>query len=233
MKDTIIQIYGIRTPEDARVVIENGGHHLGVSYGKIKRTPGQLTCEQAKAIFDSVKDGEAVKIGLTVSHDIDEITENLKECLPEVLHLSGETEGISVDGVKELKRRFPGLKIMQAIPVYPGVPRGEQDCFRFVRAYEEAADFFLIDTKGKGTTDIGATGLTHDIAIDKELVEMTGVPCIIAGGLTPDNVAEAVRTARPYGADSYSWTNYDNPTPGGPCKDPEKVKAFCEAVRNA
>ena len=42
MADVIIQIYGIRTTEDARMVVEQGAHHIGVSYGKIKRTPGQL-----------------------------------------------------------------------------------------------------------------------------------------------------------------------------------------------
>lgn len=52
MADVIIQIYGIRTTEDARMVVEQGAHHIGVSYGKIKRTPGQLTCEQAKQIFE-------------------------------------------------------------------------------------------------------------------------------------------------------------------------------------
>ena len=43
MADVKIQIYGIRTVEDARMVIDMGAHHIGVSYGRIKRTPGQLT----------------------------------------------------------------------------------------------------------------------------------------------------------------------------------------------
>ena len=114
MADVKIQIYGIRTVEDARMVIDMGAHHIGVSYGRIKRTPGQLTLEKAKEIFMGVQP-EAVKIGLTIAEDIDEITENLKEVLPDVLHLSGNIEGISPDEVMELKRRFPGLKIMQAI----------------------------------------------------------------------------------------------------------------------
>ena len=66
MANVIIQIYGIRTVEDARMVIDMGGHHIGVSYGKIKRTPGQLTCEKAKEIFEGVQP-EAVKVGLTVA----------------------------------------------------------------------------------------------------------------------------------------------------------------------
>lgn len=119
MADVIIQIYGIRTVEDARMVVEMGGHHLGVSYGKIKRTPGQLSCERAREIFEGVQP-EAVRIGLTVSEDIDEITEDLKEAMPDVMHLSGDIEGITPAQVQELKNRFPGLKIMQAIPVLAG-----------------------------------------------------------------------------------------------------------------
>ncbi|HHW12849.1 MAG TPA: phosphoribosylanthranilate isomerase [Firmicutes bacterium] len=228
----IIQIYGIRTVEDARMVIELGAHHIGVSYGQIKRTPGQLSCEEAKEIFANVQP-EAVKVGLTVAEDIEEITENLKVVCPEVLHLSGDIEGITPDEIKVLKARFPGLKIMQALPVLPNVPLEEQKVLDYVRAYESVADFFLIDTKAAGASDIGATGLTHDWAIDKAIVDSTKVPCIIAGGLNADNVGAAIRIARPYGVDSFSYTNYDPPRPGKGIKDPEKVRAFIEAVRNA
>ena len=132
MADVIIQIYGIRTVEDARMVVEMGGHHLGVSYGKIKRTPGQLSCERAREIFEGVQP-EAVRIGLTVSEDIDEITEDLKEAMPDVMHLSGDIEGITPAQVQELKNRFPGLKIMQAIPVLAGVPLEEQKVMQYIK----------------------------------------------------------------------------------------------------
>ena len=55
--------------------------------------------------------------------------------------------------------------------------------------------------------DIGATGLTHDREIDRVIVESTKVPCIIAGGLDADNVAEAIHVTHPYGVDSFSLTN--------------------------
>lgn len=228
----IIQIYGIRTVEDARMVIELGAHHIGVSYGKIKRTPGQLSCEEAKEIFENVQP-EAVKVGLTVAEDIDEITENLKVVCPQVLHLSGDIEGIKPDEVKVLKARFPGLKIMQALPVLPNTPLEEQKVMQYVKEYEAVTDFFLIDTKAVEATDIGATGLTHDWAIDKAIVDSTSVPCIIAGGLDATNVGAAIRLVRPYGVDSFSYTNYDPPRPGKGIKDPERVRAFVEAVRNA
>ena len=88
------------------MVIDMGGEHIGVSYGKIKRTPGQLDCERAREIFEGVQP-QAVRIGLTVAEDIDEISENLREAMPDVLHLSGDIEGISPAEVAELKSRFP------------------------------------------------------------------------------------------------------------------------------
>lgn len=234
MADVIVQIYGIRTVEDARMVIDMGGHHIGVSYGKIKRTPGQLTCEKAKEIFEGVQP-EAVKVGLTIAEDIDEITENLNFVCPDVLHLSGDIEGIKPSEVQVLRDRFPGLKIMQAIPVLAGVPLEEQKIMQYIKDYEPVTDFFLIDTKAPDVADIGATGLTHDRDIDRAIIESTKVPCIIAGGLDADNVAEAIHITHPYGVDSFSLTNYDDErsNPEGGCKDPAKVKAFIEAVKNA
>lgn len=236
MPETIIQIYGIRNIEDAQVVIGLGTHHIGVSFGETKRTPGQLTCELARELFLTVGD-TAVKVGLTVSEDVDEITRDLTGLLPaepDVLHLSGDIEGLSPAEVQVLRDRFPNIKMMQAIPVLPGVPRAEQPAFRFVREYEAVTDFFLIDTKVPNATDIGATGVAHDWAIDREIIEMTDVKCIIAGGLHADNVTAAVEATRPYGADSFSLTNYATPQGDTPnYKDPEKVKGFVEAVRRA
>ena len=172
-------------------------------------------------------------LGVSICDDIDEITENLKEVLPDVLHLSGNIEGISPDEVMELKRRFPGLKIMQAIPVLQNVPIEEQKALEYIKQYEAVSDFFLIDTKADTANDIGATGLTHDRSIDRAIIESTSVPCIIAGGLDASNVAEAIHETHPYGVDSFSLTNFDQVEEGKGCKDPEKVKAFIEASLNA
>ncbi|MDY2777873.1 MAG: phosphoribosylanthranilate isomerase [Collinsella sp.] len=229
----IVQIYGIRTVEDARMVVDFGAEHIGVSYGKIMRTPGQLTCEQAKEIFEGVQP-EAVRIGLTIATDIDEISENLEAAMPDVLHLSGDIDGISPEQVAELKGRFPGLKIMQAIPVLAGVPLEEQKVLDYVRAYEPVSDFFLIDTKAASADDIGATGLTHDRSIDRAIIESTDVPCIIAGGLDEFNVVEAIHETHPYGVDSFTRTNYDDERADTlKCKDPVKCEAFTKAAKNA
>ena len=175
-----------------------------------------------------------MRIGLTVAEDIDEISENLREAMPDVLHLSGDIEGISPAEVAELKSRFPELKIMQAIPVLAGVPLGEQKVMQYVKDYEPVSDFFLIDTKSPAAGDIGATGLTHDRAIDRAIIEATDVPCIIAGGLDASNVAEAIYATHPYGVDSFSLTNYDDDRADTDrCKDPAQVEAFIKAAKDA
>lgn len=233
MSDVIVQIYGIRTVEDARMVVGHGALHIGVSYGHINHTPGQLTCEQAKEIFEGVQP-EAVRVGLTCSTDIDEISEDLRAAMPDVLHLSGDIDGISPEQVAELKSRFPELKIMQAIPVLAGVPLEEQKVLEYVRAYEPVSDYFLIDTKAPSAGDIGATGLTHDRAIDRAIIEATDVRCIIAGGLDEHNVAEAIHETHPYGVDSYTHTNYDDERANTlRCKDEAKVIAFTKAAKDA
>lgn len=233
MADVIIQIYGIRTVQDARMVIEMGGHNLGVCFGKTKRTPGQLSCERAREIFEGVQP-EAVRIGLTVAEDVAEITADLKEALPDVLHLSGDIEKVTPDEVREIRNRFPGLKIMQAIPVLAGVPIEEQKVLQYVKDYEPVSDFFLIDTKAPAAGDIGATGLTHDRYIDKAIVESTKIPCIIAGGLSAENIKEAIDIVHPFGVDSFSFTNYDDERANTErCKDPEKVRAFIQAAKDA
>ncbi|MCI6845001.1 MAG: phosphoribosylanthranilate isomerase [Coriobacteriaceae bacterium] len=228
----IVQIYGIRTVEDARMVVDMGAEHIGVSYGQVHHTPGQLSCEQAKEIFENVQP-EAVRIGLTCSTDIDEISEDLRAAMPDVLHLSGDIDGIPPEQVAELRGRFPGLEIMQAIPVLAGVVLKEQRVMEYVRAYEGVSDFFLIDTKAPSAGDIGATGLTHDRSIDRAIIDATDVPCIIAGGLDENNVAAAIHETHPYGVDSFTCTNYDDERADGlRCKDPEKVEAFVRAAKN-
>ena len=65
--------------------------------------------------------------------------------MPDVLHLSGDIEGISPADIVRLKKRFPGLKIMQALPVLAGVPFKEQKIMQYIKDYEAVSDFFLID----------------------------------------------------------------------------------------
>ena len=179
-----------------------------------------------------------MKVGLTIATDVDEIIHDLSLFEPDVFHLSGDIRDISPEGVQRIRDCYPNLKIMQAIPVYSGVPVEEQwpEILELIRAYEATTDFFLIDTKDPDSTiGIGATGVTHDREIDRRIIESTSVKCIIAGGLDASNVAEAIRQTHPYGVDSCTRTTYPKflQEITGRVKDPVKIYEFVEAARNA
>ncbi|MFB6228003.1 MAG: phosphoribosylanthranilate isomerase [Halobacteriales archaeon] len=87
------------------------------------------------------------------------------------------------------------------------------------RAYDDAADALLVDSAD--AEGGGGTGRTHDWTTARELRETLGSPVILAGGLTPENVSEAVRTAAPYAVDVATGVERT----GGE-KDHEAVAAF-------
>ena len=86
-------------------------------------------------------------------------------------------------------------------------------------------DAFIADTFDPATGASGATGRTHDWSVSRRLVELSRRPVILAGGLTPDNVAEAIR---PAGVDSHTGVE-----DSAGRKDREKVSRFVAEAKNA
>ena len=101
------------------------------------------------------------------------------------------------------------------------VPVVGSESIGIARRYEGIADFLLLDSYRADDKQIGALGVTHDWSISRQIVETVRVPVILAGGLGPDNVADAIRAVRPAGVDSKTRTDKgDTHT-----KDLEKVQA--------
>jgi phosphoribosylanthranilate isomerase len=95
--------------------------------------------------------------------------------------------------------------------------------------YEGVTDFLLLDSFRPADRQVGALGVTHDWSISRRIVEEVRVPVLLAGGLGPDNVTDAIRAVRPAGVDSKTKTDRD----GSHAKDIERVHRFCEAARLA
>jgi len=114
------------------------------------------------------------------------------------------------------KLREGGLRVVRAIQV------GSRHDLKPVGSYP--ADAFLLDTKAEGVH--GGTGKTFDWSLAREARERARI--VLAGGLGPDNVAEAIREVRPWAVDASSRLEA---SPG--VKDPALVKRFIEAVREA
>ena len=90
-------------------------------------------------------------------------------------------------------------------------------------AYQDVADYLILDTQATDIAGIGASGKTHDWTVSRQIVRQVRIPVILAGGLSPENVAQAIRAVRPWGVDSLSHTNRS--LPGGRFrKDIERVR---------
>jgi len=106
---------------------------------------------------------------------------------------------------------------MRSIPVI------DESSIALARSYEGIADWLLLDSYESGDRQIGALGVTHSWELDRRIIESVHIPAIIAGGLGPENVKEAIRVARPAGVDSKTKTDNSD---GSHTKDLQKVAAF-------
>ena len=216
----ITQIYEITSPAEAKKLTKLGVDHIGVLVGKGKYRR-ELNYKRAKRIFKSLPKGKK-GVALSLSSDLKEIIQLVKEANPDILHLGTLPENLSPSDVKKLKKCFPELKIMRAIPV------ADKKSLKLAKQYEKVADYLLLDSYKKGDFQIGATGGIHDWNISKRIVKSVKTPVILAGGLGPDNVAEAIKRVKSTGVDSKTKTDRSD----GKGKDLEKVKKFVEIAKS-
>ena len=215
-----IQIYEIQTPAEARLCADLGVDFIGVVTGEYGYLDNDIDFAACRDIFAAVPP-HVTKNSLTVSPRVSEMVETIRATRPDVLHISGRIDQLTPGKVAEIKQAEPLVKIRVAIPV--GGPASRDMALKFARDFRHVADYFILDTMREDTFDeVGATGRTHDWSISSEIVRQVNIPVIQAGGLSADNVADAVRQVRPFGVDSFTHTNL----PGSHMKDPDKVKAF-------
>lgn len=221
-----IQIYTMQSPEEALAIAALGVDHVGITPGAYG-LPGEIDFATARAIAQSVR-GQAASVALSVDSNLEAIVAMVQAVQPDILHLCGLAGAVPPAAVQALRQRLPGLPILQAISV--GGPEGRADALASALAYQEVADYLIIDTQAPDIAGIGASGKTHDWNTSRAIVQQARCPVILAGGLSPENVAEAIRVVQPWGVDSLTHTN--RPLPGGGfCKDQQRVAQFVAAVR--
>jgi len=216
-----VQIY-VTTVECAEICLSAGVDFIGAVADPQKQTPSSLTYSDVMEIFQKIPD-ERMRVSLTLDPDLAEILTMVEKVKPHIVHLAFDLHEFSPSNLKELRRQVPEIKLMLAIPINSDDPIGTA-----IR-YQSTADFLILDTKDPNRIDVGASGTTHDWRVSAKLVKKVKIPVILAGGLSPVNVAEAIRTVRPWGVDSFSLTNQPNSV----YKDKQKVSAFVENAKSA
>lgn len=215
----LVQIYEIGAPDEGAAVAAFGVDHVGVLVGA-GGFPRERTAAEAREIFAALP-ARTRRVALALSPDIDAIGRVIEETAPDIIHVGAAAERFGPAESAELKRRYPGVKLMRSIPVV------DDGSIAFARAHEGIADFLLLDSHAPGDAQIGALGRTHDWRISRRIVEAVAIPAILAGGLGPENVREAIRAVGPAGVDSKTKTD----RAGSHAKDLAQVRAFVEAAR--
>jgi phosphoribosylanthranilate isomerase len=214
----IVQIYEINSPESAKEVSEIGVDHIGVLVGKGKY-PREIPIEKAKEVFSAISAGSK-KVALTLSDNLEEIFKIVDELKPDILHLGADEDALPLSRVRQIREKYPTLKIMRTVAV------SGKESVAIAKSYEEIADYLLLDTY---KSRLGATGEVHDWNISKDIVRTVKIPVILAGGLGPDNVAEAIQKVNPAGVDSKTKTD----KAGSDEKDMEKIKEFVRIAKSS
>lgn len=219
-----VQIYTMQSVDEALEVASLGVDHIGITPSSIG-LPGEIDYDTAREIVEAVGKS-AVCVALTVESSLDEIENMVLAVRPDILHLCGLENSFPPDAVLKLRDRLPNMSIMQAISI------AGPDAVEIAMSYQEAADYLILDTQAPDIAGIGASGVTHDWNISRSIVRELKIPVILAGGLSPENVAEAIEFVNPWAVDSLTHTNQDLPD-GGFKKDLNKIHQFVEAVKGS
>jgi phosphoribosylanthranilate isomerase len=202
-----VKICGLTRPEDAELAVSLGAWALGLIFHE--PSPRAVDVTTAAQIGSEYRRSAEVA-GVFVNQPLDEVAELADVCSLSIIQLHGDEGPVYAD---ELRRRT-GLKIMKAARVRDAASLQALGAFRHV-------DYHLVDAHHPDL--FGGTGETFDWQLIRG--RRSKVPLVLSGGLTPDNVAEAVRATHPWGVDSASGTEA---SPG--VKDPAKVQAFIRAA---
>ena len=200
---TKIKICGIRTVNDALAAMDAGADMLGFNfYPKSPRSIDVGRCRDIMTVMR--KFGHMTYVGVFVNASVAEVRATMETCALSLAQLHGEE-------TSEMLNSLYG----KAFKAFRGVP---ENLHGFIR---EDAPAFLVDASVKGA--YGGTGTKADWSGAAELSKH--YPILLAGGLTSENVAEAVRRVQPWGLDVASGVES---SPG--VKDIGKMKAFVRAV---
>ena len=257
MKKTIIQIYEVQKPKEAEALIDLGVNNIGsvlVDQAKWKKSAIRKTVQV-------IRQAGARSGLILLFKDPIKIFQAIDYYQPDFVHFCEALSpfpGDQATVVREydvllslqldVKDRFPQVEIMRSLSVpLPGLQQTDniqKNILGFAERFAPFSDYFLIDTliwNPEGASGqpvpgyVGITGSVCDWNIARAVIEASPIPVILAGGLSGQNVFEAIVSLKPAGVDSCTQTNAldRNGRPVRFKKDMKKVRLFVDEVRRA
>jgi phosphoribosylanthranilate isomerase len=201
-----VKICGLTTVNDAQAAVQAGADAVGLMF--YAGSPRHVSMEAAQEIARSLP-SSVIRVGVFVDPDPSDVFAAVQLCGLNLLQFHGAE-------ASEFCQQF-GVMTMKAFRM--------RNAESLVDLASFSADAFLLDSHVPDK--LGGTGETFnwDLAVE---AKKFGRPIFLAGGLTPENVADAIRAVQPFGVDVSSGVEI---SPGR--KDPEKIRAFIAAARGA
>ncbi len=207
-----VKVCGITSLKDLRMVVEAGADAVGFVVN-VAESPRNLPIDEAEKLIKSTP--------IFVETVVVTVPENLRHL--EKIHEKLKPDIIQVHGLshpyKEIRKRLPAARLIGAVQAKPDL--AVDDAVEAMKAF----DAVLLDSPVSGKH--GGTGRTHDWTLSRRVREaIYPTPLILAGGLKPENVKEAIRVVKPYAVDVSSGVELH---PG--VKDRNRVLEFVENVK--
>ena len=213
----IVKICAVKNIEDANLCLLSGADIIGILVGQKYNSTDFVSKEVGKNIIKFIN--KRCKTCL-VTHltNADEIIELCKYLKNDFLQLHSNIEE---NQVKKILDELPNLKLLRLISV---LKNGEIYTNIFNIKY---VDYYIIDTIDLSQNKIGGTGIKSNWTKCAELIKLLNKPTFLAGGLTPENVKEAITIVKPFGVDVNTGCKNNI---GG--KDLNKLKQFIKNAKN-
>jgi phosphoribosylanthranilate isomerase len=206
-----VKVCCIASVEEARVAVQCGAAAVGL-VSEMPSGPGVIGEELIAEIAGRVPPPVATFL-LTCRQDAASIIEQQRRCRVNTLQLC---DRVPAEVYASLRAELPGVSLVQVVHV------GGEESFDEALAVAQHVDALLLDSGNQSLAvkELGGTGRTHDWRVSRRIVEASPVPVLLAGGLRPENVAEAVSTVRPFGLDVCSGVRTEGRL------DVEKLRRF-------
>lgn len=211
-----LKICGIKNFKDAKMCLDAGANTLGFLVGQTHSSNDFISVETAKSIIEKLKPRKFYAQLVTHLTDGDEIIRIVREGGFNSIQFHSDITDLQVQKVRKV---FPQIRIVRLIHI------SETGEIASNLNQLKIADVYLLDSFNITSNQIGGTGKTHNWHTSAELVKKLEKPVVLAGGLNPNNIAEAIRIVKPFGVDVNSGVKNKIGF-----KDKQKVIAF---IKNA
>ena len=216
----IIQVAGITDLQEAKMLMSLGVEYLGFPL-RLPVNKEDLLEEDAAEIIKFIKSPHKAVL-ITYLNKANEIIDFCNKLGVKIVQLHGH---INLEELRKLKSFRPDIEVIKSLVVKSDNLNVLED---IVQTHSPYIDLFITDTYDPTTGASGATGKTHDWNISKHLVKISSRPVIIAGGLDPYNVREAIIETNPAGVDVHTGIESANGR-----KDIELTKKFINEALQA